>query len=258
MAKPFRVKRSGKEIGNWKGRLPGGGIINLETKDATVARANLRRARAGDFGWQAEVADAVRDALDGGAESVGQEGEEVLNPGQAPVVGAVIPPSAPTASSAPAVAAAEGAAGADVPPTEDSAPDPVDEANAAAAEAAGNVADVLKQAAETVGIDLSELTKPETLGGLHVAGQSWLTQKLAGLLKLKEPPPLVVPDGLLPVVRALGEAWQKQLTAWNITVVDIPPGWAILGCSAIFAVVQFAALHEAATPAREGAASGVG
>lgn len=252
MAKPFRVLRNKKEIGNWKGRLQGGRVINLETKDATVARANLRRARQGDFGWQKGVADAVKDVLDGEAESVEAELEESSQRV------ASSKPAAAGAESGPLPAAAGPPSPAPAPEPQPSAPDPVAEANAAAAEAASDVADVLKQAAETVGIDLSELTKPETLGGLHIAGQSWLTQKLAKLMKLKEPPPLVVPDDLMPVVVKLGEAWKKQFAAWNITVVDVPPGWAILGCSVIFAVVQFAALHEAATPAQEGAAPGVG
>lgn len=255
MGKPFRVKRGKKEIGKWKARAKGGQVVNLQTYDAEEARRRARAVAKGDFSWRQEIADDTRRILDGS----GREPDHVeFSEGFEDKFQEVA--SSEPAAAGPACGPIPAAAGPPLPESPPASPatnvDPVAAANEEAAATAETMADTLKNAAASVGIDLSELTKPENLGGLHIAGQSWLTQKIAVALKLKEPPPLVVPDGLLPVVKSLGEAWQKQLSAWNISMVNVSPGWAILGCSAIFALVQFAALAKAETPPQEGAAAG--
>lgn len=250
MGKPFLVKRGGKYLKVYRGRAPGGKVVNLQTTDAEEARKRARAITRGDYSWRGETADKVRRVLDG---SPGGEPEPIEPDEDCQEV----------ASSAPAAAGPESgpipaAAGPPQPESPSAMPtsnaDPVAAANEEAAATAASVADTLKSAAASVGIDLSELTKPENLGGLHIAGQSWLTQWIAKQTTGKGVPPLVVPSDLMPVVKSLGEAWQKQLAAWNITVVDVTPGWAILGCSAIFAIVQLAALAKEATPAQEGTA----
>ncbi len=251
MGKPFLIKRGGKYLKIFRARAKGGKVVNLETSNAEEARKRARAVTRGDYSWSKKIVDDTKRILDGSPDGEPDPVEEE------PEVSQEVASSEPAAAG-PACGPLPAAAGppqAGSSPVQQAIPDPVAAANeeAAATGSGPTVAETLKDAAASVGIDLSELTKPENLGGLHIAGQSWLTQKLAVALKLKEPPPLVVPKELLPVVTSLGEAWQKQLAAWNITVVNVSPGWAILGCSAIFALVQFAALAETATPPQEGA-----
>lgn len=95
MAKPYRRRKNGKLVGNFRVTLPSGRDLNLKTKDAREALARAALAVKGK--WPPEEA-AVAAAL------------ETLDPGASPEAGAGDPAGTDQDPAPPA--AAEGAAGA--------------------------------------------------------------------------------------------------------------------------------------------------
>jgi hypothetical protein len=243
MAKPFRVLRGKKYIGNFKARVKGE-IVNLWTKNAEEARRRERRAQKGDFGWRPDAADATKQILDGDdAEPIEEEdSQEVASSEPA----AVVPESGPkpTAAGPPST-----------PPPEPSPPpvDPVAEANAAAA----GMAEEFKETLGAAGIDLSDLMNPEFLGGLHVAAQDTIFQFAAPFFTERKPQPFVLPEKFAGAVKVLGNAWVEQLKRWNLSLGGISPGALILLATGGMLAVQIAALYKPEPEATPQGAAGV-
>jgi len=249
MAKPFRVKRKGKYIGSWKLNLPeskGGGVVNLETQDAEEARRRTRRALAGDFGWQSAAADAVKETLDGdegAAVEIEETGEGSISSSPAP-----LEPAAP-------VAAAEGVAGAAVPPSTPVPEAPGVDPVAAANETAAGMVDELQETLGAAGVDLGELMSPESLGSLHIGLQDVLFQAVAPLVTERKPKPFELPEKFAGAVKVLGQAWQQQLAKWNVSLDGVSPGSLIMLATAGMLAAQIVALYKPEPePAQDGAA----
>lgn len=251
MGKPFRVKRNGKEIGQFKARAKGGRVVNLQTYDAEEARKRARAVVRGDYSWRKEIADNVKEVLDGS----GGEPESDVSGGEPETVEAT-PGGAPAevsegvASSKPEAAGAESGPIPAVSGPPLPAVDPVVAANAAAADVFGSAGD-LRQTLSSAGIDLGELMQPETLGALHIAGQDLLFQVVAPLITEKKPKPFELPEKFAPAVKILGKAWQAQLSRWNVSLDGVSPGALILLASAGMMAVQILALYKDDEPASQ-------
>lgn len=270
MAKIFRRKKNGREVGTFYVRPKGGGrpislaLDGAPCTDATLARKRAALALKGR--WPPAAVEAAKRAAR--AEHVPESPEDDLDPGESPKGGGLADAeSVPSPSAPPAHPSPEPSGGAEA----GDEPDPVAAAAAAAADAAGPadapspVADDEQARREQWGRDFaarfgigaiaSGMPAGITPGAIVTMAELKLFHGVLDRRAAKLSPPRTIkldPAAVEAPAQMLAMAWDEQLRRWGLDLAKVEPWMAIVGAT----VGLIVACAGAPLVPREGAPGG--
>lgn len=241
-----RRKKNGKFVGNWFW-----GDVNLETKDATLAKARARLVDQGKWPPDDPAAASVEEGLAGAGDDQPDDAESTDD----------TPPPAPGPQAPPAPPARDTPDGDGGPaPGGDGAEGPTSDAWAeAAAEAAGSSPEEIAQA-RADGVDLGQ-EMADAATGLVASAPGLLARLGVYIGTRKRKPPLRLQ---LPEVNESSKAFALTrvsldacMRRWAPSLAHVNPGWGLVGGALLCFVGQLRdAKVVAVDPEAEGAPAG--